>query len=125
MKITVVPAVGVTNALARQTYAAHIDARCVPDILNRQLASYKNLIRNTLQLSEGPVLINCEHGRSRSMALALILVYRENPDDVAEFLEQHPEAEPNPLLLLFGDEILGAGGDLLKRCSGRYKGRAL
>ena len=71
------------------------------------------------------ILIHCQHGRSRSAALAIALLGRDSPNDVREVLRHHPEAEPNPLLLLLADEILGAKGELLQACAERYKGRTL
>lgn len=98
----------------------------IDDVYLGQIAGYKDAIRKVLALDgEKRVVIHCEHGMSRSPALALALLYRRNPDDVDAFLAQNADVEPNPLLLLFADEILGAKGDLLRRCAERYKGRRL
>lgn len=97
----------------------------IEDIYNVQLRAYKDAIRKVLACESERIVVHCEHGQSRSAALAIAKVYQQNPDDVATFLDQHPEAEPNPLLLLLADELLGADGDLLKRCRERYKGRRL
>lgn len=97
----------------------------IDDIYLREMAGYKEAIRGVLDLEEERILIHCRHGQSRSAALAIAKIYQGNPDGVTQFLEDHPEAEPNPLILLFADEILEADGDLLRRCKDRYKGRNL
>ena len=97
----------------------------IEDIYAREIILYKDAIREVLACTSQRILIHCWHGRSRSAALAIAKIYSVNPDGVATFLEEHPEAEPNALLLLFADEILGAEFDLLRRCKGRYKGHEL
>lgn len=95
----------------------------IEDIYNVQIAMYKDAVCKVLECTRTRILVHCEHGLSRSAALAIAKLYQAEPDSVDRFLEQHPEVQPNPLLLLFADEILNADGDLLRRCSGRYKGR--
>ncbi len=105
-----------------QTSARWLPAGC-DDIYNAQLTSYQNALRNLLGAFVGEkTLIHCQHGLSRSAALALMLVYKHNPDDVRPWLEANPAVQPNPLLLLFADELLGADFDLMRRCRGRWKG---
>lgn len=94
----------------------------IDDIYNVLLISYKQAIRKVLACRGDRLLIHCEHGQSRSAALAIIKLYSEDPNQIEEWFHEHPEAQPNPLLLLLGDEILQADGDLLKRCRGHYKG---
>lgn len=102
----------------------HVDVP-IDDIYNRELLLYKNAIRAVLAVKGERILVHCEHGQSRSAALAIAKIYQDNPDNVEVFLTEHPEAEPNPLLLLLADEILSANGDLFARCRFRYKGRQL
>lgn len=99
----------------------------IDDIYNHFIQQYKDTIRRTLRLAEGEdyIVVHCRHGLSRSAALALIIAYNQSPDAVDELLDMYPKIEPNPLLLLYGDEILKADGDLLRRCKGRYKGALL
>lgn len=97
----------------------------IEDIYNAQLQSYKDAIRAVLAQDSERMLVHCQHGMSRSAALAIAKLYQHDKHAIAPFLEEHPEAEPNPLLLLLADEILGTGGGLLRRCSERYKGRRL
>ena len=99
----------------------------IDDIYNVQLKSYKDAIRLVLAADSERVLIHCRHGKSRSAALVIAKLYQQDSsgESVVEFLDGHSEAEPNPLILLFADEILKAGGHLLSLCRGRYKGSAL
>ena len=96
------------------------------DIYNQQLISYKNAVRRVIELENaGRVLIHCQHGLSRSAALACALLYKRDPASVNRFLEDNPEVQPNPLLLLIADEELGADYDLMRRCQNRWKGKSL
>lgn len=95
------------------------------DIFNMQLIDYKNAVRKVLDIEEDRVLIHCRHGLSRSAALACALLYKRDPASVNRFLEDNPEVQPNPLLLLIADDELGADYDLMRRCRGRMKGNSL
>lgn len=98
----------------------------IDDVYLGQIRGYKDAIRKVLAIDdEKRIVIHCEHGMSRSPALAIALLYKHNPDDVDAFLAQNETVEPNPLILLYADEILGANGDLMRRCRDRYKGRRL
>lgn len=93
------------------------------DILNRDLRLYKTAIRAVLASPEEKILFHCEQGKSRSGALALAKVYQRDPGSVGEWIDAHPEAEPNPLLLLFADQILEAHGHLLAQTHSCVKGK--
>ncbi len=98
----------------------------IEDIYNLQMSGYKAAIRTLLAAEGKNILVHCEMGKSRSAGLALVKLYQmEGKEGVIQFLNDHPEAEPNPLILLFGDEILKSGGELLQLCKERYKGRHL
>jgi len=70
------------------------------------------------------VLVHCFAGISRSTAATLaIMIQREGIDKIDEcitrLLEQRPQACPNPLIIKYADELLGAGGklfDAVDRC---------
>lgn len=95
------------------------------DILNWDIGVYKNAIRVVLGLTQKRILFQCQHGMSRSAALAIVKLYSEDPGAVPDFLQSHPEAQPNPLILMLADEILDTDGALVRLCKGRYKGAAL
>ncbi len=97
----------------------------IEDVYNVQLQSYKEAIRKVLATEGKCFVIHCYHGLSRSTALACVKLYQDNPDSVEPWLDARPSAEPNALILLLGDEILEADGDLLRRTRLRYKGRHL
>lgn len=99
----------------------------IDDIYDAQLLSYKQAIRSVLGIEGARILIHCKQGMSRSSALAIVKLFQfdRSGQTVLGFLEDHPEAEPNPLILLFGDEILVTHGAIVKACSSRYKGRNL
>lgn len=104
---------------------AHVEV-LIDDLYNKELAGYKRALRTVLACRGKRILVHCEHGKSRSAALAIALIYREDGAvGVAAFLAAHQEVEPNPLLLFFADELLEAHGDLLRSCRGRYKGASL
>lgn len=108
-------------------WSARVVFARVDDIYNQQLIAYKNAIRAALDSAKGEdhVLVHCQHGLSRSAAIACAVLWQHEPSAVDRWLEQHPDAQPNPLLLLLADEILDADFDLLRRCRQRYKGRML
>lgn len=67
---------------------------------------------------EGPVLIHCERGVSRSTAAALIILAASTPPGeearcVAQLRAAAPFADPCPLLVGYGDELLGRDGRLI------------
>ncbi|MEL6365700.1 MAG: protein tyrosine phosphatase [Pseudomonadota bacterium] len=67
---------------------------------------------------EGPLLLHCERGVSRSTAAAFIAMCAKAPDadecDLATRLRQAaPHADPNILLVNCGDEALGRGGRMV------------
>jgi protein-tyrosine phosphatase len=95
------------------------------DIYLNQLSAYKDAVRSVLLIEEPRVLIHCQHGLSRSAALACALLWKRDPASVNRFLEDNPEVQPNPLLLLIADEELGADFDLMRRCRHRWKGKTL
>lgn len=95
------------------------------DIYNQTLIPYYNAVRAVLEAEGKRILVHCQHGLSRSAALACAKIYQSDPDGVEKFLEANPEVQPNPLLLLIADEELGADYDLLRRCRGRMKGNSL
>lgn len=116
-----IPAHGNTNKLL---LANEVDRLLFPveDIFNAQLSAYKDLLRIVLMLKNDRILIHCLHGKSRSGALAVAKLYQTHPTKVEGFLKDHPEAEPNPLILLLADEILDTDGAIVRLCKGRYKG---
>jgi predicted protein tyrosine phosphatase len=95
------------------------------DIYNQTLIPYKNAVRRVLEAEGTRILVHCQHGLSRSAALACAKIYQSDPDGVDKFLEANPEVQPNPLLVLIADEELGADFDLLRRCRKRLKGASL
>lgn len=101
-------------------------AAFIEDVMNQQLSGYKQAIRQVLALREARILFHCEHGRSRSGALAIVKAYQTGGSSaVRRFLDDNPQAEPNPLLLLLADEIMSTAGALVALCGERYKGRRL
>ena len=99
----------------------------IPDIYNRQLAAYKDAIRMVIATRGDVVLVHCEMGQSRSAALAIIKAFADDPTGAAakRFLIEYPDAQPNPLLLMLGDEILKLDGLIVRFCRGLYKGAQL
>ena len=72
----------------------------IADIYNAQLGAYKNAIRQLLRAEGSNFLIHCEHGQSRSAALAIIKAFQCDPTGTMakRFLIEHTDAQPNPLL---------------------------
>ena len=114
----------VNGPMELPTSATHLKLP-IEDVYNVMLRTYKEAIRDLLHAEGKEIVIHCYHGISRSAALACIKLYQEDPELVDLFLKENPKAEPNPLLLLFGDEELEADGDLLRRARWRYKGARL
>lgn len=68
-------------------------------------------------VEEGPVIIHCKAGKSRSVAMTLGVLsklYPEKPADelVDMLLEIRPQAAPNILMVQMLDEMTGRGGKL-------------
>ena len=66
---------------------------------------------------QGPLLVHCWMGISRSTAAALALACAVDPArdvlEIAVALRQlSPTATPNPLIVAFADDLLGRGGKL-------------
>lgn len=64
------------------------------------------------------VLIHCMAGISRSTAAAFILACQARPGREAEWLDHirriRPQAQPNRLMVVLADELLGAGGRMIE-----------
>jgi predicted protein tyrosine phosphatase len=68
-------------------------------------------------IGDGPVIIHCKAGKSRSAAMALGVLSKLYPDKpekelVAMLLEIRPQAAPNILMVQMLDDMTGRGGKL-------------
>lgn len=69
---------------------------------------------------DAKVLIHCQAGISRSTAVALMLKVKilgvDRIDDAIAWLKDHrPMACPNPVIITYADQLLGAGGELYEK----------
>ena len=68
-------------------------------------------------IEDGPVIIHCKAGKSRSVAMALGVLsklYPEKPENeiIDMLLEIRPQAAPNILMVQMLDDLTGRGGKL-------------
>lgn len=77
----------------------------------QQVAAIVDFVR----MCDGPTLIHCQAGVSRSTAAGLLLLAVHLPPDeaVAELRRIRPTAWPNRRIVGFGDELLGLRGELV------------
>lgn len=80
-------------------------------ITPRQVAAIVDFVRGC----DGPTLIHCQAGVSRSTAAGLLLLAVHLPPDeaVAEIRRLRPAAWPNRRIVGLGDELLGLDGALI------------
>jgi predicted protein tyrosine phosphatase len=76
---------------------------------------------------QGPMVIHCWAGISRSTAAALITLYTLNPDVPEEIIAQHmreasPTAYPNRLMIRLADDALGRRGRMLEAVNAMGRG---
>lgn len=81
------------------------------------------------ELPDGPILVNCFAGRSRSTAVALGLAYRDGIDLRAaadDIISYRRSIYPNPLIAKYLDDALSADGaivDIAKQIADEYDAR--
>ena len=73
----------------------------------------------------GPLLVHCRAGVSRSTAIALAILADRldagNERQACEWLRQaYPQAQPNRLVVFLVDELLGRGQALIKAVTGIF-----
>ena len=74
---------------------------------------------------DGPLLVHCRAGVSRSAAIALAIAADRlgagNERQACEWLRQaYPQAQPNRLVMFLADEVLGRGQALIKAVTGIF-----
>ena len=82
--------------------------------IERMLAWVKNIP------SESKLLVHCHAGVSRSTAAALAIKVQEMgvdriDDAISWLLSIRPQACPNPVIMQYADDILGANGELFTK----------
>lgn len=77
-----------------------------------------------VEAAEGKLLIHCSAGISRSSAAALIVLATwlgagHETEAAERVFSISPDADPNPRMVEYADELLGCGGALIRATEGR------